>query len=313
LVYADSDYVSFHIASFNWEGTDPDGDETIVKYLYALDDTSEWSELIGSPPPNYITLENIEPNQYHRFFVKAVDVAGATSPTIVYPDSGGTWWVQEKRGDILFIDNNRWELFNDARNFYTGQLDQLVGPAGYSTWIFEEEYQVPFSKIDITKTMQQFDVVIWNGGRDSYLKQASSSITSYILTGHVLMITTDLGEGDWDNPPFTFAHIDSITNEVDEIDKGDTLQALFPQEGYPDLKATRYISHTTEMGFGLIPDEEAEPLYRLIHGSEPIVGLRYPVGEPASLIFLDFQLHQCNGLGTAGDLLEHILTAEFNQ
>ena len=316
LVYAGQDYVSFHVASFNWEATDPDGDDTIVKYLYALDDTADvddWHEITGSPPQNYITLENV-PVGEHRFYVKAVDVAGAASPVIAYPDSSGTWTVKEKTGNVLYIDNNKWaEWFNDARMFYTGELARLYGDQGYSTWIFEENYQVPFSKLDITKTMQLFDVVIWNGDRDSYLQRASSSITSYILTGHVLMITTDLGEGDYDNPPFTFAHIDSITNEVDEIDIGDTIEALFPGEGYPDLEANRYISHTTEMGFGLIPDEESEPLYRLLHGTEPVVGLRYPAGGPASLIFLDFQLHWCNGLGTAGELLEHILTAEFDQ
>jgi len=316
LVYANEDYVSFHVASFNWEGSDPDGEDTIVKYLYALDDTADsddWHEITGSPPQNYITLENIAPGQ-HRFYVKAVDVAGATSPVIAYPDSSGSWTVKEKTGNILYIDNNKWaEWFNDARGFYTGELERLFGDQGYSTWIFEENYQLPFSKLDITKTMQLFDVVIWNGDRDSYLLRASSSITSYILTGHMLMITTDLGEGDYDNPPFTFAHIDSITSEVDEIDIGDTIAALFPEEGYPDIKANRYISHTTEVGFGFIPDEEAEPLYRLLHGTEPVVGLRYPVGEPASLVFLDLQLHWCNGLSTAGDLLEHILTVEFDQ
>jgi len=316
LVYAQEDYVSFHVASFNWEGSDPDGEDTIVKYLYALDDTADsddWHEITGSPPQNYITLENIAPGE-HRFYVKAVDVAGATSPVIAYPDSSGSWTVKEKTGNVLYIDNNKWaEWFNDARNFYTGELERLYGPGGYSTWIFEENYQLPFSKLDITKTMQLFDVVIWNGDRDSYLLRASSSITSYIINGHMLMITTDLGEGDYDNPPFTFAHIDSITNEVDEIDIGDTIAALFPDEGYPDIEANRYISHTTEVGFGFIPDEEAEPLYRLLHGTEPVVGLRYPAGEPASLIFLDLQLHWCDGLGTAGDLLEHILTMEFGQ
>lgn len=310
LVYADEDYVSFHIASFNWEGSDPDGDDTIVKYLYALDDTSIWQEIAGSPPPSHITLENI-PVGPHRFYLKAVDVAGATSPTIAYPDSVGTWTVQEKKGDILYIDNNKWaEWFNDAFRFYTEELDRLVGPNGYSVWVFEENYQIPFSKLDITKTLQLFDKVIWNADRDSYLQRATESIASYILDGHIAIITTDLGEGDYDNPPFTFAHIDSITNQVDEIDIGDTLQAVI--EGYPDLQAHRYISHTPEVGFGFTPDDEAEPLYILLHEPNPVVGLRYPSGGPASLIFLDFQLHWCNDMETAGELLEHML-AEFEQ
>jgi len=310
LVYAQEDYVSFHIASFNWEGSDPDGDDTIVKYLYALDDTSDWQEIVGSPPPNYITLENIPVGQ-HRFYLKAVDVAGAASSTIAYPDSQGTWTVQEKKGDILYIDNNKWaEWFNDARNFYTRQLENLYGSDGYSLWVFEENHQVPFSKVDITKTLQLFNTVIWNADRDSYLQRATESIASYILDGHIAIITTDLGEGDWDNPPFTFAHIDSITNEVDEIDIGDIIQAAIG--GYPDVKAHRYISHTPEVGFGFIPDEEAEPLYILLHQPNPVVGLRYPNGGPASLIFLDFQLHWCDGMGTAATLLEHILT-EFEQ
>jgi hypothetical protein len=322
LTYAEEDYVSFHIVTFNWEGTDPDGDDTIVNYLWALDfledqDTSlTWHALTGSPPPSYITLEEQDfqetgPGRY-RFYVKAVDVAGAISPTIAYPDSTGTWTVQEKKGNILYIDNNKWaEWFNDARQFYTDELNRLVGSEGYSVWIFEENYQVPFSRLDINKTMQLFDKVIWNGDRDSYLQRATESITSYILSGHILIVTTDLGEGDYDSPPFTFAHIDSITNEVDEIDIGDELQAVI--EGYPDLKANRYISHTTEVGFGFLPDENAEPLYILLHEPDPIVGLRYPTGGPASLIFLDFQLHWANGLGTAGDLLEHILNVEFEQ
>jgi hypothetical protein len=159
--------------------------------------------------------------------------------------------------------------------------------------------------------MQLFDVVIWNGDRDSFLQSGSQSITSYILDGHMLVVTTDLGEGSYDNPPYTFAHIDSITNEVDEIDIGDEIEPIIA--GYPLLKADRYISHTPEVGFGFLPDEESEPVYRLLHGSEPVVALRYPTGGPGSLIFLDFQLHWCNGLGTAGECLEHILTTEFGQ
>jgi len=312
LVYAQEDYISFHIASFNWEGSDPDGDDTIVKYLYALDDTSSWQEIIGSPPPSYITLENIPVGQ-HRFYLKAVDVAGATSPTIAYPDSEGTWTVQEKKGDILYIDDNKYaeNPWNDGRYFYTQELNRLVGSDGYSVWIFEDDdYRVPFSKLDILKTLQLFDKVIWNGDQDSHLQKASESVTSFILDGHIAIITTDLGEGDWDSPPFSFAHIDSITNEVDEIDIGDTLQATI--EGYPDLKATEFIWHTSEVDIGFVPDEEAEPLYLLLHEPNPVVGLRYPIGGPASLIFLDFQLHWTNGMGTAGELLEHILT-EFEQ
>ncbi|MBN2354785.1 hypothetical protein JXO59_01660, partial [candidate division KSB1 bacterium] len=64
---------TFPTRTFIWEAADDDGRETITAIYYALDDTSNWTQLTGTE--DQITLRNLEPGE-HTFFVKAQDVSG---------------------------------------------------------------------------------------------------------------------------------------------------------------------------------------------------------------------------------------------
>ena len=82
---------TFPTRTFVWDATDPDGNQTLTKILWALDDTSEWNviERQNGVLPDRVTLEEdvLTPGMEHTFYVKAVDVANAESETIMYPDT----------------------------------------------------------------------------------------------------------------------------------------------------------------------------------------------------------------------------------
>ena len=80
---------TFTIASFSWIGSDLDGDETIREYQYALNDTldaASWKSL--SPTTTFITLRAADGLREgeNAFYLRAVDIAGATSRIIRLAD-----------------------------------------------------------------------------------------------------------------------------------------------------------------------------------------------------------------------------------
>ena len=240
------------------------------------------------------------------------------SETIQFPDTSdytapNTWIVLDPIGDVLLVDDDeRVSGINQdvAREFYMTVLDTLV-PFTYSVWDVEDG--LPYSATDVLASLNYFDKVIWFCDPNSNLADASTPITTFIEgDGRVIVFSSDLGEGDnYDDPPFDFSHIDSVTNQVNRISNNNVIESQITS--FPDLKATAFIPHLDATGFGFIPDELSDTLYILIKESNPCVGLRYPAGGPARLIFCDFPLHKVDGYGTAGDLLNYVLFTEFAQ
>ncbi len=119
---------TYTVATFQWVGTDIDGNETILNYFYALDDTSSpsrWKSLPGTA--NLVTLFKsdglVEGN--HVFYLKAQDVAGAYSPVVRMPDTSGYWHVREPKGDFLIVRDYLPTDF--AGTFYQQMFDTLMG------------------------------------------------------------------------------------------------------------------------------------------------------------------------------------------
>ena len=307
--------ITFPTRTFIWEVTDLDGDTTITGLYWTLDDTTNWNFLNGWV--RSITLTDLPPGP-HTFYIFARDTAGATSEIIQFPDTSdhnapNTWLVMEPIGDVVLVDDDERVTgvnWDQAREFYMTVLDTLT-PGAYSIW--DVEVGLPYSTTDILASLSYFDKAIWFCDPNSNLADASSSLTSYIDGGgHVVVFSTDLGEGDnYDDPPFEFSHIDSVTDQVNRISNNNMIESQITP--FPDLKATAFIPHLDGTGFGFIPDELSDTLYILIKDPDPCVGLRYPSGGPAQLIFCDFPLHQVDGLNTAGDLLNYILFTEFAQ
>jgi hypothetical protein len=91
---------TYTVASFQWSGTDLDGDETITNYYYALDDTlnpNSWKTLSGGAKSVTLFKSDGLTEGSHIFYLRAKDVAGSFSKTVRMPDTTKTWSVREPK------------------------------------------------------------------------------------------------------------------------------------------------------------------------------------------------------------------------
>ncbi len=162
---------TFTVASFGWQGSDVDGDNTITNYYIALNDTvspSSWVQLPAqarfvtieariseaqtdtstvscdiyantypamSYSPLKVTLPNMKLNGDNVFYVKAQDVADAYSPAVRMPDSTHTWFVKKPRGNVLIV--NDYGSQDRSLSFYRNIFDNLNGGSlkgKYDVW-----------------------------------------------------------------------------------------------------------------------------------------------------------------------------------
>ena len=203
------------VRSFFWEATDPDGDETIEGYLYAVDDTTVW-EFIDDPDARHITLTGLSPGT-HRFFVKAVDVAGGMSDVIFYPDTGDTWWVEEVKGNVLLVDDAALESGEDATIFYTTMLDSLFTPDGYTYWDIGNDVNFPYSTIDIDSTLALFDIVVWYtswAGDEGKLATSANSIRKFRERGGKVFLTVSPSMRPYDDDGVVYAFLPVDTSAL---------------------------------------------------------------------------------------------------
>ncbi|MDZ7723949.1 MAG: hypothetical protein U5R06_14355 [candidate division KSB1 bacterium] len=322
---------TFPTRTFIWDAQDPDGRETITHIEYALDDTSEWQRLDGSV--NQITLRDISPGE-HRFFVRAVDISGATSDAVSFPDPTdpnvpNRWQVKEPKGDILLVnDYAQDQTKREIETWYTDILDQLVSPEGYSIWeigsvgspSINAQNTLPYSSIDIQANLGYFDKVIWFShlGRPN-LTDAGLSITRFVKNGGHIFISN--GNEERPDTTWTFTDIDSVyrLNPGGRLFSGVRVNASFEtaSDSLYDLELGQLLGNRVS---ALIPGSQSDVIYRMQHDSTttmqvpysgaPAVGLRYRVGEGACIYF-SLPFHFCYGRDNVVDVMRYILFEEF--
>ncbi len=152
---------TFTVVSFGWEGTDIDGNSTIVNYYIALNDTlspSSWVELPAQatfvtlkartqdaltdtstvscdvyantyPAMSYAPLSaklpNMKLNGNNVIYIRAKDVANAYSSAARMPDTTHTWFVKKPKGDVLIV--NDYGFTTQALPFYRNIFDNIGG------------------------------------------------------------------------------------------------------------------------------------------------------------------------------------------
>ncbi|RKY57266.1 MAG: hypothetical protein DRP96_10225 [Candidatus Neomarinimicrobiota bacterium] len=320
---------TFTIRSFFWIGTDPDGNESITNFFYALFPKD-------APPPSDIddfangyingvlesairsvTLRDIPGGEW-VFYLAARDIAGQASEIIRYPKEEGTWTVVEPvLNGTLFIDD--YANITDGDELYPACLDSLLGPGNYSNWNIEE--RIPYSKIDIKETLDLFNYIIYYADGYSQLSKLSNEILNYVMAenedNHILI--SSINATDSDDSLYAFLSSDAIdlvkrsypfkTSGDYRINPG---QIIYSRDSnYVDLKVTpgRIISNPV----GLVLGADADTLYQLPLSNreewegEPVIGLKYPHDAPAKLIFLSFTLHNANGKGNVIEVLREFL------
>lgn len=319
---------TFPTRTFVWDASDLDGRETIVKILWALDDTTSWNELNGSE--NSITIRNISSGE-HRFFVKAVDVAGAVSNIISFPDpldvrTPNTWIVKQPVGEVLLVndfaqDQNLYQV----QTFYQNILDDLIGQNNYSVWeigtelipVINPQNSLPYSNNDIEATFGFFKKVIWFShlGRP-HITQAGLSITKFISSGGKILIAN--GNEGIPDTTWTFTKIDSVfrLNPGGRLLPGISILANFGDEVLNqklNLKIEKLIGNRVS---ALIPGTGAKAVYLMepdstapvsvpYQGSPP-VGILYQIGHGESIYF-SLPLHYCDSSKNVKDLIRYFL------
>ena len=202
---------TFPTRTFVWDLYDQDGLESVAFIYYALDDTCDtcWNTIDEVSSPS-LTLTEIEPG-LHVFYLKAVDVAGAESNLIFFPDTANNeepdyWKVKSVIGELLLVDDFPLDTPNNALIWYKSVLDSLIGENNYSVWELGKD--LPYSSIDVKANLGYFNNVFWNGAYTgiSLYNKASSSISNYVLNGGNFFISV----AELKDTSFTWFPIDSI-------------------------------------------------------------------------------------------------------
>ncbi len=307
---------TFTVATFVWSATDLDGDDTIAKLQYALDDTlnaSAWKDINANT--NSVTLKatdglTIGP---HVFYLRAVDIAGATSNIIRMPRSvNEVWHVRTPQSKFLVVDD--YNITDNTANFYHSHLRDLVG--AFDVWDIKSNSRAlePPASEAFTQTLLLFERVFWYADTEPNLEKAQVSLPRFLdAGGKIIMITSFREFASNQGDPVDFAPVDSLGPRISRITFRDSIlfvpSGKFSNQGYPQLRINDRGSIFNV--FPLVPKVSADTLYTLPVATDttrwkgtPVVGVRDATGAFA---FFTVPLASLDGLGTVRQLLEKLL------
>jgi len=338
---------TFPTRTFFWDIYDADGTETIMAILWALDDTTNWNiiERNGDILPDHVTVIDISEG-YHTFFAKAVDIAGAQSNIIFYPDSTddqvpNKWYVSEPNGKVLLVDDYATgQTDGTAQLFYSEIIQNIVGDhsiweiGNKSTWNpINPHNALPYSTLDVEANLNYFKNVIWFSHLGPpNIGEAGLALTKYVKNGGQILIAN--GNETYPDTNWTFTDIDSayrINPAPIRLLNGIKINAFLGDEklneqlGLEIGSENIYFNTISNKVSGIIPGPNVEVIYRLengdstgipqgqIYAGEPIVGIKYnPDFISGKCIYYSLPLHACDNKRNVKDLIEYILTAEFD-
>lgn len=307
---------TFTVASFYWKGSDLDGDDTIERYEYVLDDTTgDWRSISAESSFVNLTIPDELSGRNHVFYVRAVDVAGVSSKIIWMPRNvNAIWHVKKPTGKILIIDD--YEVADPNESLYGKTLDSLG--VAYSLWNIKLDRNrdhrfdlMPTSNDMFVATMLLFDRIIWYTDSSPHFEAAQIAIPRFLRTQNKkIFFSTQFKEffseqGD----PLDFSPVDSLGKQSYDVFPGINLEPGTAKPDFPGLKASVWIPFTKE----LVPKPSAQVLYRLeanafLWTGQPVVAV---ADAENSFYFFGVPFHQLNGNKNAGKLLAIILKNEF--
>jgi len=318
---------TFTVASFSWQAADPDGDLTIAHFEYALDEPADWHKIPGFSRTVTINADSGLTAGDHVFYIRAVDIAGATSETIRMPEAT-TWHVKEPKGHYLLIDDYEVESTTtgnpDAyyQSLLTQILPELGETGGFDYWNIERLF--PALRTQFTETVKLFDRIIWYSDliqeTDEHFITAQVAIPEFRAEGGKIIYSVQFNTGfGVQGSPLDFSPVDSLGQYYNFIAPNAdyyTDQMFTDKLGYtlPELKVSRYI-------FGLIalkpkvnavpmyryddPNRETDPIFVLIGQNDNLLG------QPYDFVFAGTPLHMLNGNSNLDDLFRVILGDVF--
>jgi len=313
---------SFPVATFAWTGTDPDGDNSISKFYYALNDTSTWIELPKTTTTITLRQNNgIIPGQNNKLYLKVKDIAGVYSPVVTMPDSGRTWFVRPVVGKILLIDDYPSSLSDNgiAEAFYRGALDTL--PFAHSELDIKVNNGSNIPKIKnpmFIETLKLFECVVWYGYRGNSNNQcpnyqlATETLPFYLASNGKVFFSggfTNTIEAGFN--PVEFAPVDSVTF-YQASGVFSTTPTIVYDNAYPELS----LSSNIDLLRGIIYKPTARVIYKMplnptYDTTKLTVCIKDAVANP-KVFLMTVPLNRFNGNNNAAAFLRRVLGVDFN-
>ncbi len=311
---------TFTVASFSWTGTDPDGDNTIKYYHWALNDTSAWHKIPGTI--NLLTLRQdsgLVINSNNKFFLKAEDIAGSYSRVIKMPDSNKTWYVRQPIGRILILDDYPSSILDNqqAYNFYESALDTML----HSVLDIKVADGSNIPKIKnpmFTETLKLFQCVIWYAGRgnastdNANFDLAQQTLPFYLAAGGKVFFTTGFPNTiEAQGNIVDFAPIDSVTNfQVTTMTS--QVPTIVIDNLYPELQSG---SPAPDRVRGVYPRIGSHVIYKLPfnppYDTNKITICVKDFTNNPKIVFMSVPLHRMNETLTAPQFLRRVINTDF--
>lgn len=301
---------TFTVANFVWRGTDQDGDDSIARYEYVLDDTTDpgaW--LFVDSKQSSITLTEAEglTEGDHTLYLRAVDIAGAMSRIISMPRTPTEhWYVKRPQSNFLIIDD--YNVADNTDTFLQSQIRAIVGTV--DIWNIKSNGGAlePPSSIAFTQTLALFDKVFWYADPGPNLEKAQASIPAYLEGGGKVLMSTSFQEfSSNQGDPLDFSPVDSLGLKITRLTRN---QLIHPDssliaEGLPELQVNVAIIPNV---FPLSPKVTSRVLYRLPEDAgwqgRPAMAV---VDAQDTFIFFGLPLASLNAQQTVPQLLEKLI------
>lgn len=304
---------TFTYATFVWSGSDPDGNDNIAKYEYALDDTSisSWIEL--EPKTTSITLSASEglTEGNHVFFLRAVDIAGASSQIVRMPrEEDDVWYVREPKSTFLVVDDHN--IADNTASFYRTILQSVVGTFDY--WDIKRDAGAlnPPGSFAFTKTLLLFDRIFWFSDSGPNLEKAQVGVSDFLdNNGKIFMSLSFSSSMSNIGAPLAFSPVDSLGSRISRITRNQLVNRtdFAVQLGLPELKQNASIIPDV---FPLIPKVSANALYFLPPSSRwegtPVVGV---IDANQTFVFFGLSLAKLDGFTSVQTIFEKVFLEIF--
>ncbi|MDX9758127.1 MAG: hypothetical protein RBU27_03110 [Bacteroidota bacterium] len=316
---------TFPVATFSWIGSDLDGDETIREYQYALNDTLDdaaWKSLPRTTTFLTLRAEDGLRAGENAFYLRAVDIAGATSRIIRMPDTSRTWTVRFPTTELLIVDD--YGPADASADFYQAIVDTLFGGRFAGADVFDIKtgassttrgtYLPPYTNPTFIETLKLFKYVLWYTDNDPTIDVAQVALPEYQRSGGMILYTAAFPESAVDprGGITDYAPVDSLSPEpIRFVPAGTQVEADSESPGYPTLVRD---SQGVPVAFirNLFRRINARNLYRFEESTrwegQPVVAVRS--GDRRFVLF-GIPLHRFNAAGNVGALIHLVFRHEF--
>ncbi len=228
---------TYRVFSFGWEASDPDGDANLNRIEMALNDTTSWQSV--PPDVSFLTVriddtvtpatsqvflgralntselsfENINLNGDNTFFIRAVDNAGALSPTVSHE-----WYIKQQTSRVLVLNDiqgdsefavlqQHLDLLrnNGIQQFDIMDISDGVTTGGRRVVLSSAFPDRSLGSPTINKMLAEWDHIYWvSNNLDRNIGYALELTVQFFEEGGTMFINIPTRDLPADNPLFQF-------------------------------------------------------------------------------------------------------------